>query len=418
MSFEDNTYKPHTFRQETIDAFELKVQVLGRNVSIDWTQTLTDKSGNRKVHITCTIDGNICYRNLNDLVRGKYDCSVCVLRRWSSIATSKNFTLIERVGKSKCRLKCLVCGEMEDRTISSLLSTSGIKCKSCECLKYANKCTELGFTYLSHSLKGGYTYVNYRCGVCSSEISNAGNCLLFRSTAHCQVCFENKLKSSAAKKNWTFVGRTSDLLNTVRCQVCSAERTVSSNLLNSDAGIPCYGCREERYRNAISQKGCLFIGLGKSPEGRLVVDYLDLEGVKRQTDSDCALGGHFRTTSAQNHWEVPYEVYFVTLVFNGTVYNKIGIAQYSPLRLKKLELVGDYTVDILHKFPDRYGATNLEKFLHCQFAEQRANPSEVALFSRKRIFRNNKTIVDGVTEWFTDLSLDNIKSKVGEYLAH
>lgn len=402
-------------KEATIIKYNQLIKQYSFDITIDWSKTIKDKSGNRKIFINCNIDGNSFYRNLSDIAAGKYECSECTFRRWSELSREKGYVCISREGSQHLLLQCHCCNLNSIVSISRILGSNRIVCKNCTEKEYSNTCIKLGVNYESNNGKSN-PCITFRCLSCSSVCSKLWSNLRYCATSAslCTTCFSTKLKQNALLKGWIVTAENKGSKHEISCIKCNSTRTVSTNSLNSVSGLSCSTCKTNAYKNSLSQKDCVFIAVDKS-DIRSKIKYKTKSGEIRVADTSYVTRGSFKVHDCINHWDVPYEVYLITAYYKNSIYNKIGIAQYTQCRVSQLNISCTHTFEILTKESNRYSATEIEKFLHSHYRSKAISKEIVGEFSTGRIIRENGSVViDGGTEWFSELSMDCILNTLSE----
>ena len=379
----------------------------GYDVKIEWVYTVVVKQ-NTKALVVCNHDNHAVFRSVSDLAKGKYECSVCIAKKWEDFANSKGYTIDNREGSMKLSLSCITCGTKKCCTISAIFGVSGLICETCKKNEYTARCEECDLNYISHESGHCRTSVSVSCKMCGSTYDVAGTTLMGLQKNNCAICQENKKVENANLKGWLFTGLTNGGLQEIECKICSCKRLCSTNLINGKSKIICKECRFTKYRNALRLKNCTFIGLKKNPlkEGNLVI-YKNEYNIVLQSDIGAVLSGNFCSTM-DTHWTVPYKLYAIEVEYNNKLYHKIGIARNPDQRAKTLKIDGSYSVYILSSFVDRFIATDAEKYLHSTFEKSSLNKEYVASFCSNYVYRKGRKVLDGSTEWFCSLTVDSI----------
>ena len=382
----------------------------GYNLKVEWDYSIIVKE-NRRLLVTCLEDGNQLYRSLTDLIKGKYECNACVKRKWEAIAESKNYLLIDRTDKTTVELECKVCNARSLRPITNLLGANNINCVNCQVSRYKLCASACNLTYLTSVSRQPQVDITVKCNDCSNVYVTTNSVLLQLQKNNCQFCEQSRLLKNVELKGWNYFGLVSRLKHCLHCKVCDFKRVVTTGTINCDSDIVCKQCRLNKYTTLCASKNCKFIRVDKEPKKAAVVVFLNPKGEEMTTDLGSLSSRKF-ATSEDNHWNLPYQVYIITTKYNKSLYYKIGIAQYANHRAKELMITGNYCVEVLGKFSNRWLAFEAEQYLHSVFKECSIPRKDVEPLASRVITRANKTeVLDGSTEWFKNLNVLIVKKE-------
>jgi len=383
----------------------------GYQLKVEWDYSIIVKE-NRRLLVTCLKDGNQLYRSLNDLMKGKYECNVCIKQKWESLAKSKNYLLIDRTDKTTVELECKVCNVRSFRPVTNLLGAKNINCVNCQVSRYKICASNCNLTYISSVTRRPQVDITVECNFCSNTYVTTNTVLLKLQKNNCQFCEQSRLLKNVELKGWNYFGLVDKLKHRLHCKVCDFKRDVTTGAINCDSDIICKLCRLNKYAAFCASKNCKFIRVDKEPKKAAVVVFINPKGEEMTTDLGSLSSGKF-ATSEDNHWNLPYQVYIITTKYNESLYYKIGIAQYATHRAKELMISGNYCVEVLGKFRNRWLAFEAEQHLHNLFKEYSIHRKDVEPITSKVITRPNKTgVLDGSTEWFKNLDILTVKKRI------
>lgn len=394
------------------DAAKLKItkalEAKNYKVKVEWDYTVLVK-GNKRILVTCLSDGNQVYRSANDLSRGLYECSCCVLSNWKRLAESKNYTLLERSGKENLRIQCRTCSCVSERSITNLLGRNEISCLDCQENRY-KKCAEAcNMEYISYIKSRNSLVVTVKCNDCGNVHTTTNSTLLSLQKNNCPACKIAEISQNADRKGWLYT-KTIGTNNFITCKICNFVHQTTTNIINSKSNIVCHNCRLNRYKAALADKDCIYIKTIIGPKGKTVISFLNPSNEVMSADISAVLAGKF-ATSEDNHWKLPYQLYLISTEINNIRYTKIGLAQYAELRAKTLKISGSYEVEVLYTFKDRWGAFEAEQYLHNVFNAYKIGREEAATFTSNVILGRATDLPDGSTEWFRSVDRLAIKKE-------
>jgi len=378
------------------------------NVKVEWDFAILVKQ-NKRVIVTCLNDGDQVYRSASDLAEGLYECKLCVLNSWKTIAKSKNYTLIDRSGKLDVLLRCDKCSADSVRPVTNLLGKNNINCVSCQAARYKCEVESCNMEYLSYTGSSANLRILVRCNVCKNTHTVNNSSVYSLQNNNCPVCKVDKVIKNAALKGWKYEGLSGTLCR-LSCITCGSKRECTTNIVNMKSGILCHACRLTRYKELCRDKNCEYIKTNVEKDGKTSVSFLTPAGEVMSTTLSSLTNGRF-ATSDDNHWNMPYQLYVIITQVGSILYHKIGLAQYAKLRAKTLKITGIYTVEVLHTFPDRWLAFEAEQYLHCTFKSNSISREEASTFTSNVILGRTSELSDGSTEWFKGVDIIKIKQE-------
>lgn len=323
---------------------------------------------------------------------GNKDIDITI--NWDKISLQAKSRVVE--------VKCNKCGNIENRLTSNLAAGKYL-CFGCSRIRYAEQADFIGVDFVSH--KGNDVYVACRC--CKSIIKSSTGALRKQMSPRCMVCAENKCIASSNLRGFDYLGTRSDPdkphnVVAVKCRKDGNEVLLRMSQLIAGS-INCTECRLNRYKVALAEKGCSLIDI--ATDGICSTTYKTPSGDIFTARGNKVLRGDFKIDEL-GHWYNCHSVYLIINCFNNSMHYKIGTAITPTKRLKQLKLLGNNRVFTLESFSDRFGADNLEKELHREFAQFKLDPEVAKLFTgnnlyRKRVgVRERVGVKDGVHEWF------------------
>jgi len=347
------------------DAAKLKItkalDAKNYKVKVEWDYTVLVRE-NKRVLVTCLLDGNQVYRSVNDLSLGLYECSSCVLSNWNIIAESKNYTLLSRSGKENLNLRCNTCFSVSERPVTNLLGKNKISCTGCQENRYRKSAESCNMEYISLNRCKNTISIKVKCNICGNNHSTTNSILLSLQKNNCPICKTDEIRKNADYKGWLYI-ESSMSSNTIACKSCNFIHNATTNIINSKSRIVCHNCRLNRYKISLENKHCTFIEITTDAKGRKVVSFLNSNNEVMSATTSALLSGKF-ATSEDNHWKLPYQLYVINTESNNISYTKIGLAQYANLRARTLKILVPYEVEVLYTFKDRWEAFEAEQYLH------------------------------------------------------
>lgn len=403
--------------------YRLKVEAVlcakGYSVSIKWDNVFLEK-GNRKVPVACNIHGTASIRGVANLRLGQYVCDDCLSDKFNNVAAQKGFKLLSRPSQSEVELSCNTCSNTKITSLSALYPHSaGIQCDFCLQSKYSILSDNMGFNFVSKSMRGSQTRITIKCKKDQTEKA-VSVAQLMTGSVQCIECRTNDHRRALAEKNCTFVQeilKTHKGSNRTRIEYKNSDGDIfegnSTDILQGKFSTI---NAELGWCKALTKKGCIFISSIYKVNNKTRVAYKNQSGEVFYAAASNILEGKFATTK-ENYWYAQHSTYLIVSEFNGSTYCKIGTANVPEKRLKDLKLAGESIVFTLRDFPDRFGADHLESELHEEFKSFRLDPEIAKIFTGavKNVRRSGKTgrvpIKDGITEYFTHEVYDILKTR-------
>lgn len=315
--------------------------------------------------------------------------------------------------KQLVNVKCNVCDNISETMLSNL-SNGHYLCNSCNVIKYKNFIKDSNWEYVSH----GAGRVKLECSVCGNTISTKSSIITRGNTPICTVCRTNSYIAACEKLNLMFKGvvNTGDhTCISTECTLCGEKRDIhSGDVLHGR--FRCSGCLRFRYKSALAERCCTFIGIEKKLGKSSYVHYSNENGDKFKASGSNVLSGRFEV-SVDGYWSHPHSTYLVKMdIDENNSICKIGTANNPERRIKSLKLNKPYTVYTLEQFGSRFEADKLESELHNEFSDARLHPDCTKHYTeviRSRKYSDGKyhRVKDGITEWFSSEVFDILSKR-------
>lgn len=305
-------------------------------------------------------------------------------------------------------IHCNHCGNSRLGSISSLQKRKFL-CTGCTGNRYKKLCEAVGWIYLQHKRKNKRNIVTAQCACCKNSSEFSSYMLTGHQKPACTNCQVNKYTKRADFLGYNYLGKQKikGLYKIVlACKIDGEKTFVSiSNFLNNN--VLCKECQLRRYRTELAHKGCRLVKVidGKvSANSPRKVVFTNKCGEVFTSAACGVLAGSF-ASSHETYWRNPHSVYLIKLIYEGTVYYKIGTSSTPINRLKYLQLIGNPIIAVLVTFENRFMADKEESRLHKEFEKFRIPRQIPEQFTEKIVkkkYKSGKTHVGkaGVTEWF------------------
>lgn len=262
---------------------------------------------------------------------------------------------------------------------------------------------------------GGKTRIKIRCNVCG-DIEDYLLCSLTSGRYKCDPCLINKYTTNCEKLGLKLVEKLyykSQLKLRVECKICGTHSLVGTGHV-SEGRFSCDGCMINKYKYHLKKKGCTFIKLSENFKKDHRIYYSNKYGDKFDAGVSNVLAGKF-DISTDGNWNQPHSVYLIKLntSHNSYIY-KIGTANDPVRRARVLKLNRPHTVFTLGQFDTRREADKLESELHLEFSRYRLDKNLVSDYTdyyshRKYSDGEYRYVKEGITEWFSSEVFDTIR---------